>query len=101
MVNLELDLRAPKRNLWPSIIISAARVALQFSLGIASSYALYYILKSVGGESVSFLLLCSVAMAITVFPILASSSAKRDLLKTTTGSDVGETAVVLLMPGQD
>ncbi|KAJ1825200.1 K(+)/H(+) antiporter [Coemansia sp. RSA 2671] len=86
MVGLELDPRVLKHNLHRSIIISAAGIALPFSLGIASSYALYHVLMKDQGSFVNFLLFLGVAMAITAFPVLARILTEQNLLKTTVGS---------------
>ncbi|KAJ2507451.1 K(+)/H(+) antiporter [Coemansia sp. RSA 2052] len=86
MVGLELDPRVLRRNLHRSIIISAAGIALPFSLGIASSYALYHVLMDGEGKFINFLLFCGVAMAITAFPVLARILTEQNLLKTTVGS---------------
>ncbi|KAJ2354274.1 hypothetical protein GGH92_000129 [Coemansia sp. RSA 2673] len=86
MVGLELDPRVLKHNLHRSLIISAAGIALPFSLGIASSYALYHILMKDQGSFINFLLFLGVAMAITAFPVLARILTEQNLLKTTVGS---------------
>ncbi|KAJ2812867.1 hypothetical protein H4S07_001091 [Coemansia furcata] len=86
MVGLELDPRVLKHNLHRSVIISAAGIALPFSLGIASSYALYHVLMKDQGSFINFLLFLGVAMAITAFPVLARILTEQNLLKTTVGS---------------
>ncbi|KAJ2906038.1 hypothetical protein GGI21_004096, partial [Coemansia aciculifera] len=86
MVGLELDPRVLRRNMHRSIVISAAGIALPFSLGVASSYALYHILMDDKGKFINFLLFCGVAMAITAFPVLARILTEQNLLKTTVGS---------------
>ena len=65
MVGLELDPKILKRNIHKSLLISAAGMILPFSLGIATSYALYKLIEK-NGSFINFMLFCGVAMAITV-----------------------------------
>jgi len=88
LVGIELDLASLRRTGKKALAISAAGIALPFSIGIGTSFA-FLATVSKHSDKAPFLVFMGVALSITAFPVLARILAELRLLTT----DIGRTAM--------
>ncbi|KAF3336181.1 cation/H(+) antiporter 19-like protein [Carex littledalei] len=88
LVGIELDLASLRRTGKKALAISAAGIALPFSVGIGTSFA-FLATVSKNSDKAPFLVFMGVALSITAFPVLARILAELRLLTT----DIGRTAM--------
>lgn len=88
LVGIELDLASLRRTGKKALAISAAGIALPFTIGIGTSFA-FLATVSKHSDKAPFLVFMGVALSITAFPVLARILAELRLLTT----DIGRTAM--------
>lgn len=89
VVGAGLDLGHLKENARTAVVVSQASIIVPFFLGTALALVIFPVLASAEASFTAFALFLGVAMSITAFPVLARIVAERGLSKTA----VGRTAI--------